>query len=98
MQRNRSNLIAVLIAAASLLLGLGTWCLGSVLDPFSIPFQDYESIPREQQITYEQRAMRMQSLRVLGGRIAIASAVALPVLLVLTWVRRPTQPSEDSSG
>ncbi|MDX9991656.1 MAG: hypothetical protein RBS68_06345 [Anaerolineales bacterium] len=72
----------IILAVITLLLGLGVACLGLLFDPFSLPFQDYNQMPREMQQTYEARAAVMQIVRLAGCGVAALAFLALP----LAWL------------
>ncbi|HAE58908.1 MAG TPA: hypothetical protein DCG54_05210 [Anaerolineae bacterium] len=86
MKTSRKILILAIIV---LLVGLGVFCLGLVLDPFSLPFQDYEQMPPAMQQTYETRAARMQIVRLSGCGMAVLALLTIPAAWLLG--RRWTQ-------
>ncbi|MCX6065830.1 MAG: hypothetical protein NT121_08760 [Chloroflexi bacterium] len=78
----------LVLAIIVLLSGLGLFCLGLMLDPFSLPFQDYEQMPLATQQAYETRAAWMQIIRLSGCGITVLALLGM----LLTWLvgrRRP---------
>ncbi len=59
---------------AGLVAGVGMIVVGSVADPFSLPFPDYEDLPEATRQAYEARAEAMRRLR-WGGAGVVAFAL-----------------------
>ncbi|MEM9185570.1 MAG: hypothetical protein AAGB00_03650 [Planctomycetota bacterium] len=72
--------IALLGMAA---VGIFAVALGVVYDPFSVPFQDYDRLPAEQQQAYGRRSAPMQVIRRVGGGAVIVSGIALAFVALL---------------
>lgn len=64
------------------LIGLGIVCVGFVMDPFSLPFQDFEQMPLEYRQVYETRSIIAQVARLAGGGLA---GLSLPAILIV-WL------------
>lgn len=73
-----------LLAALALLFGLGLICSSTILDPFSLPFQDYDQMPPETQQAYQTQSAFLQSLRLAGCGISLLALISLPVLWLVS--------------
>ncbi len=62
-------LLAVIVVA--LFLGLAIVAYGFISDPFSIPFQDYEQLPKDAQLSYENESQNMKRVQYFGLGVLI---------------------------
>lgn len=93
---NRSTPITRLLLAAGGSFGVGLILIfyGIVADPFSLPFQDWNLMPADQQADYLAQAGRAQVVRFVGA-IALALGMLLGALAVRQYVRRQPPAARD---
>jgi len=65
------------LSLSAIAIGAVIFFIGCSVDPFLIPFQDYNDIPRAQQIAYEQRHAWAIALDWVGFALAAAGIIAL---------------------
>lgn len=65
-------------------IGLLIWLNGIVSDPFSVPFQDYDSMPKEQKQMYEDKSKLIGIHRSVGLAIMGLSTMFVIIVLLLT--------------
>lgn len=61
-----------------IVLGIVLVIYGAIVDPFSIPFQDYEQLPEQVRLEYELRSSEAKLFQAFG---AIVCALSVMVLL-----------------
>jgi hypothetical protein len=61
-------------------VGMALIAYGLIFDPFSIPFQDYDQLPLDVQLAYEQKNDAMKSIRVVGLVLFLCSLFTLVVI------------------
>ena len=64
------------VALVGIVLGLGMFAYGAFLDPFALPFQDFESLPQEVKDQYLLEARHMLVFRYLGAVLLFLCVVA----------------------
>jgi H+/Cl- antiporter ClcA len=80
------------VAFVGIVLGLVMFAYGAFLDPFALPFQDFESLPQEVKDQYHLEARHMLVFSCLG--------VALMFLCVVAffYIRRRQTPNNSLQG
>jgi hypothetical protein len=66
----------------TLLLGLAIAIYGAIGDPFSIPFQDYEQLPKDVQLAYENESKNMKVFQYVGFSLLFISFFLLIFLSI----------------
>lgn len=88
MQSTKFKLILFIL----LVLGICIFCFGFIIDPFSIPFQDYEQLPVETQLAYEAQARIAKPMQLFGASMFVICAAAL--LLLALFKKKNNQGSK----
>jgi hypothetical protein len=66
-----------------LLLGLAVTVHTLISDPFSIPFQDYEQLSKDVQLSYENESKNMKILQYIGLSMFVIALFSLVFLRVV---------------
>lgn len=66
---------SIIVAGLGLVFGIGLGFWAAVMDPFSIPFQDFEHLADEVKAQHERESQQMTYLSRLGFLLSLVSAI-----------------------
>ncbi len=80
--------ILMILSICGLFIGCLMIAYGVLFDPFSIPFQDYDQMPKETQQKYEAESRAMSQLVLAGLCVTGAAGAGMIIGLVVKFVEK----------